>query len=44
MNNANNTNNKSEGKAKTFWKGVGIFFLALGLAVVTVFVLNLNRT
>ncbi len=37
-------NNKNEVKstAKTFWKNVGYIGLALALAIVTVFVLNLN--
>lgn len=30
-------------KAKTFWKHVGYIALAIVLAVLTVFVLNLNR-
>lgn len=40
----NQPNNDGEkNKTKTFWKYVGIIALALTLAVVTVFVLNLNR-
>lgn len=40
----NPTNNDAEkNKTKIFWKHVGIIALALVLAVVTVFVLNLNR-
>lgn len=38
-----NSNNENKSKAKSFWKVVGIMALALGLAVLTVFVLNLNR-
>ncbi len=40
----NQPNNEGEkNRAKIFWKHVGIIALALMLAVVTVFVLNLNR-
>ena len=37
-------NNKNENKstAKTFWKNVGFIGIALALAIVTVFVLNIN--
>ena len=40
-----NKNGASEtkGKVKGFWKKFGIFLLALFVAVITVFVLNLNR-
>ena len=37
----NDNNEKS--KAKIFWKNVGYVALALGLAIITIFVLNLNR-
>jgi hypothetical protein len=40
-NQPNNDNEKS--KAKVFWKHFGFVALALLLAVVTVFVLNLNK-
>ena len=36
----NKTENKS--KAKIFWKNVGFIGIAIALAIVTVFVLNLN--
>ena len=36
-------NGENKSKAKVFWKNVGYVALALGLAVLTVFVLNLNR-
>lgn len=40
----NQPNNDSEkNKAKIFWKHVGLVAIALTLAIVTVFVLNLNR-
>lgn len=35
--------NEEQSKAKIFWKHAGFIALALGLAVLTVFVLNLNR-
>ena len=38
-----NDNGESKSKAKVFWKHVGLIALALGLAVLTVFVINLNR-
>lgn len=34
---------ENKSKAKAFWKHVGFIGLALVLAIVTVFVLNLNR-
>jgi hypothetical protein len=37
-----NDNNEGKSKAGIFWKHVGLIALALGLAVLTVFVLNLN--
>ncbi len=37
-----NGNNENKSKASTFWKNVGLIALAIGLAVITVFVLNLN--
>ena len=40
---SNNENNEVKSKAKKFWAHVGLFFVALTLAVVTVFVLNLNK-
>lgn len=46
MNDIRNTqinNESSTNKTKTIWKHVGLIALALVLAVVTVFVLNLNR-
>lgn len=46
MNEYRNNQPRTEGeknKAKVFWKYVGIIALSLLLAVVTVFVLNLNR-
>ncbi len=40
----NQPNNDGEkNKTKTIWKHIGLIALALVLAVVTVFVLNLNR-
>ncbi len=33
-------NIENEGKGKTFFKGFGLYLLALGLAVLTVIVLN----
>ena len=39
----NQPNDGENSKAKKFWRHVGIVALALVLAVVTVFVLNLNR-
>ena len=36
-------NEEGKGKAKAFWKHVGFVVLALGLSVLTVLVLNLNR-
>ena len=42
--NFNQTNFGTEkSKAKTFWANVGIVFLALGLSILTVLVINLNR-
>ena len=38
-----NETNESKSKAKIFWKKLGIFVLALIVAVITVLVLNLNR-
>lgn len=38
-----NDNGESKSKAKVFWKNVGLIALALGLALLTVFVINLNR-
>ncbi len=35
-------NNENKGKSKGFWKRVGYAFLAILLAALTVFVLNLN--
>ena len=35
--------NDTKGKSKGFWKNVGFIALALLVAVITVFVLNLNR-
>ncbi|MBO5068025.1 MAG: hypothetical protein J6C62_06450 [Clostridia bacterium] len=35
-------NNEQKSKAGSFWKHVGYVVLALGLACLTVFVLNLN--
>ena len=35
--------NESKNKTKTFWKNVGIIALALGLSILTIFVLYLNR-
>ena len=42
--NFQNRNENSEGKSKggAFWKHVGLIAVALGLAILTVFVLNLN--
>lgn len=37
-----NENNEVKGKAGGFWKSVGFAVIAIALAVVTVFVLNLN--
>lgn len=37
-----NDSNENKGGAKNFWKHVGFIVLALSLAVLTVFVLNLN--
>ena len=37
-----NDNNENKSRAKTFWKHVGFIGVALLLAIVTVFVLNLN--
>lgn len=37
-----NGNNENKSKAGAFWKNVGLIALAIGLAVITVFVLNLN--
>lgn len=40
----NQSNNEGEkSKVKTVWKYIGLMCLALVIAVVTVFVLNLNR-
>ena len=39
----NNENHEVKSKAKRFWAHVGLFFIALALAAVTVFVLNLNK-
>ncbi len=41
--NVKKNQNASESKAKSFWKNVGFIAIALVLAVVTVFVLNLNN-
>ncbi len=38
-----NQTNEAKGKAKAFWKNVGFIVMALFVAVITVFVLNLNR-
>ena len=46
MNEIRNNQPNYEGeknKAKVFWKNVGFVAVALVLAIVTVFVLNLNR-
>lgn len=37
-----NENNEQKSKAKGLWKHVGFFAIALVIAIVTVFVLNLN--
>ena len=44
MNNnlSRNDTNENKSKAKIFWKHVGFIGIALLLAVITVFVLNLN--
>ena len=34
--------NTTENKTKTFWKNVGFIGIALALAIITLFVLNLN--
>ena len=41
QNNNNNVENKN--RAKDFWKNVGFVALALVVAVITVFVLNINK-
>ena len=38
-----NEMNETKSKSKAFWKNVGFVFMALFVAVITVFVLNLNR-
>ena len=38
-----NQTNETKGKAKAFWKNLGFVLMALFVAVITVFVLNLNR-
>lgn len=38
----NRNDNNEKSKAGVFWKHVGIIAIALGLALLTVFVLNLN--
>lgn len=38
-----NETNETKNKTKVFWKNVGFVALALFVAVITVFVLNLNR-
>ncbi len=38
-----NEMNEGKSKAKTFWKTVGIVALAVGLSILTIFVLYLNR-
>lgn len=46
MNNKNFQQNDvadSKEKEKSFWKTVGTIALALGLAILTVFIINLNR-
>ena len=42
-NTSKNETNETKGKAKVFWKHVGFLALALFVAVITVFVLNLNK-
>jgi len=37
-----NDNNEDRNKSGVFWKHVGLIALALGLALLTVFVLNMN--
>ena len=34
---------ENKAKKKAFWKNVGLIFLALGLAILTVVVINLGR-
>lgn len=34
---------ESKAKKKAFWKNVGLIFLAFGLAILTVVVINLGR-
>ena len=38
-----NDTNETKSGAKVFWKKLGFFMLALFVAVITVFVSNLNR-
>ncbi len=38
-----NAKNETQSKAKIFWKNVGYVAIGLGLAVLTVFILNFNR-
>ena len=42
-NNYKNNETGEKSKAKIFWKHVGLVTLALALAVVTVFVISLNK-
>ena len=41
--NIKNETHDSKSKAKAFWKNIGFIAMALFVAVITVFVLNLNR-
>ena len=38
----NNNNVENKSKAKAFWKNVGFVALALAVAIITVFVLNIK--